>query len=139
MVKRKKVLFICNQNSGRSQMAEGLLRMLYPDRYESYSAGVEVSQVNPYAVKAMEELGVDMTSHRSKSLEEFKEADFDYVVTVCDIARETCPYFPGRTVLHHSFSQALKEGSDEEITVSFARVRDEIKAWISEQFGGSDR
>lgn len=132
---KEKVLFICNQNSGRSQMAEALLHMLYPDRYESYSAGVEASQVNPNAIKAMEDLGVDMSSHRSKSLDEFKDANFDYVVTVCDVARETCPYFPGRNVLHHSFSQALKEGSDGEILASFVRVRDEIKNWIEEQFG----
>lgn len=133
--KKEKVLFICNQNSGRSQMAEALLRMLYPDRYESYSAGVIPSQVNPYTIKVMEQLGVDMSSHRSKSLDEFKDADFDYVVTVCDVAKETCPYFPGRVVLHHSFSSASTEGSEEDIIASFAGVRDEIKAWIENQFG----
>lgn len=132
---KQKVLFICNQNSGRSQMAEALLRMLYGDKYDSYSAGVIPSQVNPYALKVMEQLGADMSSHRSKSLDEVKDIDFDYVVTVCDVARETCPYFPGRTVLHHSFSSASTGGSEEEILASFAGVRDEIKAWIENQFG----
>jgi len=132
---KQKVLFICNQNSGRSQMAEALLRMLYPDRYESYSAGVIPSQINPYAVKVMEQLGVDMSSHRSKSIDEFMDKEFDYVVTVCDVAKETCPYFPGRNVLHHSFSSASGEGGEEEILASFAGVRDEIKTWIIEQFG----
>jgi arsenate reductase (thioredoxin) len=135
---KEKVLFICNQHSGRSQMAEGLLRMMYGDRYESYSAGVIASQVNPYAVKVMEQLGVDMSSHRSKSLDEFKETEFDYVVMVCDVAQETCPYFPGRNVLHHSFSSASSDGSEEEILASFARVRDEIRTWIEEQFGDRD-
>jgi arsenate reductase len=83
----------------------------------------------------MEQLGVDMSSHRSKSLDEFKDMEFDYVITVCDVAKETCPYYPGRHVLHHSFSSASTEGSDEEILASFAWVRDEIKAWIEEQFG----
>jgi len=132
---KQKILFICNQNSGRSQMAEALLRMLYPDRYESYSAGVIPSQINPYAVKVMEQLGVDMSSHRSKSIDEFMDKEFDYVVTVCDVAKETCPYFPGRNVLHHSFSSASGEGGEEEILASFAGVRDEIKTWIIEQFG----
>jgi arsenate reductase len=132
---KQKVLFICNQNSGRSQMAEALLRMLYPERYESYSAGVIPSQVNPYAVKVMEQLGVDMSSHRSKSIDEFMDTEFDYVVTVCDVAKETCPYFSGRNVLHHSFSSASSEGGEEEILASFAGVRDEIKTWIIEQFG----
>lgn len=136
---QKKILFICNQNSGRSQMAEALMRMLYGDRYEVYSAGVIPSRVNPYAVKAMELLGVDMSGHRSKSLEELKDIEFDYVVTVCDIARETCPYFPGRQVLHHSFSGASGQGSEEEILKSFVQVRDEIKTWLEEQFGCSQK
>ncbi len=132
---REKVLFLCHQNSGRSQMAEAILRMLYGDKYESYSAGVVPSRINPYAVRTMEQLGVDMSAHRSKSIDEFKDMEFDYVVTVCDTARETCPYFPGRNVLHHSFTGALTEGSEEEILSSFAKVRDEIRSWIEEQFG----
>lgn len=132
---RKKVLFICKQNSGRSQMAEALLRMLYSDRYDSYSAGVVPSKVNPYTVKALEQLGVDMSSHYAKNIDEFKNLEFDYVVTVCDAARETCPYFPGRQVLHHSFSSASSEGSEDEILASFCHVRDEIQTWLEKQFG----
>lgn len=131
---KEKVLFICQQNSGRSQLAEALLGMLYPDRYESYSAGVIPSQVNPYAIKVMEQLGVDMSNHRSKSINEFKDTVFDYVVTVCDKAKESCPYFPGRMVLHYSFTSALSEGSEEEIQASFIRVRDEIRDWLEKQF-----
>jgi arsenate reductase len=136
---KEKVLFICNQNSGRSQMAEALLRMLYGNRYESYSAGVVPSQVNPYAIKAMEQLGVDMSGHRSKSIDAWKDTEFDYVVTVCDTARETCPFFPGRQVLHHSFSSAMSQGSEEEILASTCRVRDEIRAWIEQQFGAQSK
>ena len=134
LISKKKVLFICQQNSGRSQLAEALLRMLYGDHFESFSAGVVPSQVNPYAVKVMEQLGVDMSKHRSKSIDEFKDMDFDYVVTVCDKAKELCPYFPGRNVIHHSFISSLSEGGEEEILASFVRVRDEIKEWLDEQF-----
>jgi len=137
--KKEKVLFICHQNSGRSQLAEALLRMLYGDRYAAYSAGVIPSHVNPYAAKAMKQLGVDMTDHRSKSIDEYKDYEFDYVITVCDKAKETCPYFPGRKIIHHSFSSALSDGSEEEILKSFIVVRDEIRTWLEEQFGqGND-
>jgi len=129
------VLFICKSNSARSQMAEALLRMLCGDRYESYSAGLTATWVDPYAIKVMEQLGIDMSSHRSKSLDEFKDMEFDYVVTVCDQAKETCPYFPGRTILHHNFPKPSTAGSEAENLASFAGVRDEIQAWIEEQFG----
>jgi len=134
---KPKVVFICHHNSGRSQLAEALLRMLYGDHFDAYSAGVIPSQVNPYAVQAMELLGVDMSRHRSKSIEEYKDVDFDYVVTVCDKARESCPFFPGRNLIHHSFSGALSEGSEEEILASFVKVRDEIRTWLEEQFGSN--
>ncbi len=132
---KEKVLFICTHNSARSQMGEALLRMLYGDRYDSYSAGVSASRVDPYAIKVMEELGADMTGHRSKNINELNGIDFDYVVTTCDEARETCPYFPGRQVIHHSFSKASKQGTEAEIMASFRSVRDEIKEWIEQQFG----
>lgn len=131
---KQKVLFICTHNSARSQMAEALLRMLYGNRYESYSAGISASYVDPYAVKVMEELGADMSGHRSKSIDELTGIDFDYVITTCDEARESCPYFPGRHNIHHSFSKASKQGHEAEILVSFRSVRDEIKAWIESQF-----
>jgi len=132
---RSKVLFICKSNSARSQIAEALLRMLYGDSYESYSAGLTATRVDPYAIKVMEQSGVDMSAHRSKSLDEFKDMEFDYVVTVCDQAKEVCPYFPGRTVIHHNFTKPSTNGTEEEIMQSFAHVRDEIRAWIQEQFG----
>lgn len=131
---KPKVLFICNQNSGRSQMAEALLRMLYGDRYEAYSAGVVPSEINSYAVKVMEQLGVDMSGHYAKGIDTFKDVIFDYVVTVCDVAKETCPYFPGNQVMHQSFSSASAEGSEEEVMASFASVRDEIRAWLEANF-----
>lgn len=132
---KPKVLFICKQNSARSQMAEALLRMLYGDRYEAFSAGIIASWVDPHAIKAMEQLGVDMSAQRSKSIDEFKDIMFDYVVTVCDQAKEACPYFPGRRVLHHNFPKPSTQGSEAEILRSFAQVRDEMRAWIQEQFG----
>ncbi|MDH7498186.1 MAG: arsenate reductase ArsC, partial [Syntrophomonadaceae bacterium] len=120
-MKKQRVLFVCTQNSARSQMAEGLLRHLHGDRYEVYSAGTRPYRVNPYAIRAMAEVGIDITHHRSKGLEEFAGQDFDYVVTVCDSARETCPYFPGgRTRLHHSFPDpAAVQGSDDEVLAAF--------------------
>jgi len=136
---RSKVLFICKSNSARSQMAEALLRMLCGDSYESYSAGLTATRVDPYAIKVMEQLGVDMSSHRSKSLDEFKDMEFDYVVTVCDQAKESCSYFPGRTVLHHSFPKPSTQGSEAEILESFALVRNEIQSWIEAQFGNEVR
>ena len=89
---KKKVLFICTHNSARSQMAEGLMRTLYPDRYVAYSAGTEPSGVNPYAVKVMVELGIDISSHRSKHVNEFFGMDIDYVIMVCDHAKQICPF-----------------------------------------------
>ena len=90
----KRVLFICTHNSARSQMAEGFLNALYGDRYKGYSAGIEPTKVNPYVIKAMAEMGIDFSKQRSKGLEEFRDQNFDYVVTVCDHAKEACPFFP---------------------------------------------
>lgn len=132
---KKKVLFICTHNSARSQMAEGFLRSIYPDKYEVASAGTIASKVNSYAIKAMEEIGIDISNHRSKSIEEFKGEIFDYVITVCDHANETCPFFPGKVHIHHNFEDpAQVVGSDEEKMDAFRRVRDEITKWIEENF-----
>jgi len=112
------------------------LRHLYGDHYESYSAGLEVTEVNPYAIKVMGELGIDISSQRSKSIEEFRGMVFDYVVTVCDSAREKCPFFPGKKVIHKSFEDpAGFTGEEDEVLEVFRRVRDEIKNWIVETFG----
>ncbi|MGQ9632324.1 MAG: arsenate reductase ArsC [bacterium] len=134
---KKKVLFICTQNSARSQMAEGLLRALYGDLYEAYSAGTQPSRVNPYAVRAMAEIGIDISEHRSKGVDEFLGQKFDYVITVCDRARETCPFFPGGgKYLHESFEDPAEfKGSEDEVLALFKRVRDEIKGWIERTFG----
>ena len=94
---KKKVLFICTHNSARSQIAEGLMNTFLGDDYTAWSAGTEPTQVNPYAIKVMEEIGIDVVSHHSKGMESFLEQDFDYVITVCDHANETCPFFPSFT------------------------------------------
>jgi arsenate reductase len=117
-------------------MAEGLLRALYGDRYEAYSAGTEPGGVNPYAVRAMAEIEVDISGHRSKSIEEFRGMRFDYVVTVCDHAKETCPFFPGGgEYIHESFDDPSGlRGTESEIAAGFGRVRDEIRNWIEKTF-----
>ena len=137
---KKKVLFICTYNSARSQMAECLLRALYGNRYEAYSAGTQPSMVNPYALKVMAEIGIDISDHRSKSIEEFYGIKFDYVVTVCDHAKETCPLFPGgKNYLHQSFEDPVSfKGSEEEKLKAFRRIRDEIEDWIRKTFGEKD-
>lgn len=128
----KKVLFLCTGNSCRSQMAEGWLRHLAGDRFEVTSAGTNPAGLNPGAVEAMKESGVDISTHRSKHLNEFTGARFDYVVTVCDRAKETCPIFPGASsLLHWSFDDpAAARGSDEDRRAVFRRVRDEIAGQV---------
>lgn len=132
---KKTVLFICTHNSSRSQMAEGLLKSLYGDRYEVYSAGIKPTKVNPYVVKAMGEIGIDISKQRSKSIEEFRGKNFDYVVTVCDHAKEMCPFFLGDEILHKSFEDpSVFKGNENKILEDVIRVRDEIKHWILKTF-----
>ena len=135
---QKKVLFICTHNSARSQIAEGLMNTFHLDDYMAWSVGTEPTQVNPYAIRVMEEVGIDVTGHHSKSMESFQSLDFDYVVTVCDHANEVCPFFPGgKERIHKSFQDpSTIEGSEETRLAGFRRVRDEIRAWIEERFGG---
>ncbi|HUS74834.1 MAG TPA: arsenate reductase ArsC [Methanothrix sp.] len=144
---KKKVLFLCTHNSARSQMAEGLLRAMYRDRYEAYSAGVEATSVDPRAVRAMLEIGIDISAQRSKSFQEFQDKTFDLAVTVCDRAKQACPICStqlnlpskspkAREVIHKSFEDpAAAQGSEEEQLEAFRRVRDELKDWISQTFG----
>lgn len=134
---KKKVLFICTHNSARSQMAEAFVNTLYSDQYEAYSAGTQPSQVNRYAVEVMAEIGIDISGNCSKSVEEFREMTFDYVVTVCDHARETCPFFPGgRTFIHKGFEDPSEiSGTEDEIFIEVRKIRDEIKEWVQETFG----
>jgi arsenate reductase len=133
---KKRVLFICTHNAARSQMAEGMLRALYGNLYEVYSAGTEPGDVSPYAVRVMSEIGIDMGAHRSKSIQEFIRQQFDYVVTVCDHVKESCPYFPGgKKMLHQSFADpSALIGTEEEITEGSRQIRDEIKSWIENEF-----
>lgn len=130
-----RVLFLCTGNSCRSQMAEGWARRLKGDLLEAYSAGVETHGLNPRAVQVMAEAGVDISGHRSKTLDALKDVDFDYVVTVCDHARETCPWFPGRAkVVRAGFDDpprlALDAASEDEALAHYRRVRDEIRAYV---------
>jgi len=132
---KKRVLFICTHNSARSQIAEGLLNSLYGSRYEAHSAGIAPTAINPFAVRAMAEIGIDISANRSKSIEEFRGENFDYVVTVCDDAREACPFFPGKKVIHKSFQDPSQfRGTDDEILAKVRKVRDEIKGWIESTF-----
>jgi arsenate reductase len=116
-------------------MAEGLMNHFMGDRYRAFSAGTEKTIVNPFAVEAMKDIDIDITHHRSKSVEEFRGENFDIIVTVCDSARESCPFFPGKKVLHKGFTDPSKtEGTDYEILQSFITVRDEIRAWMEQEF-----
>jgi arsenate reductase len=120
-------------------MAEGLLRALYGERFEVHSAGLIPTSVNPYAVKVMAEIGIDISMQRSKSLEEFRGEKFDYVITVCDQASKSCPFFlGGEKQIHRGFEDpAAYKGTEEETLAIFRRVRDEIKNWIEQTFRGS--
>ena len=134
---RKNVLFVCTHNSARSQVAEGLLNALYGDRYVAFSAGTEPTKLNPYAVEVMSEIGIDISHHYSKSVEEFRNEDFDYVVTVCDSAKETCPIFSGgKKYLHETFEDPSDfKGTQDEVRLRFRHVRDQIEEWIRRTFG----
>lgn len=137
---KSSVLFICTHNSARSQMAEGLLRATYGDQYEVASAGTEETHVRPLAIRAMQEANIDISGHSSKTIDAVTDdRTFDIVVTVCDHAREACPYVPARERnLHQSFDDpSAATGSDEEQLAVFRRVRDEIADWIDETFGPS--
>ena len=134
-----RILFICTHNSARSQIAEGLVNKFLNKKYMAFSGGTEPSMVNPFAVKAMAEIGIDISKHASKGLDEFLSQDFDYVITVCDNANENCPYFPGGKVrMHKSFKDpATVEGDDTVKLEAFRQARDEIKEWLEEKFGSS--
>ena len=132
---KPKILFLCTGNSCRSQMAEGWAKHLRGDAVDAYSAGVEPHGMNARAVAVMKEAGVDITAHHSKHVDELKGVPFDYVVTVCGHANETCPVFPGRTkVVHVGFEDPpqLAKGatSEEEALGHYRRVRDQIRAFI---------
>jgi len=133
---KKSVLFICNHNSARSQMAEGLLRELYGKFYKVFSAGLISSNINPLTLDVMEEIGIDMSNHRSKSLEEFKGKEMDIVVTVCEGAKESCPVFlEGKKFIHKGFKDPSNfQGTRNDKKILFREIRDEIKEWIKKEF-----
>ncbi len=134
---KTRLLFLCTGNSCRSQMAEAWTRRLKADRIEPYSAGVEPKGVDPRAVKAMAEAGIDISTQASKSVDVFGDLEFDYVITLCDNAREACPFFPARTrVLHAGFADppflAAGASSEEEAMAHYRRVRDEIRKFVED-------
>lgn len=133
MSDKKRVLILCTGNSARSQMAEGLLRHDGGGGFEVFSAGVAPSFVRPQAIEVMREIGIDISGHRSKSVDEFLGQEFDYVITVCDNANERCPVFPGKTErVHWSFDDpAAAEGGVVAKLAVFRRVRDEIRERLS--------
>ena len=131
-MEKKRILILCTGNSARSQMAEGLLRYDAGNHFEVESAGTKPGTVRPEAIAVMKEVGIDITAHRSKHVEEFKGQHFDYVLTVCDNAKESCPVFFGTTTrLHHNFNDpAVVEGPQEKRIAAFRTVRDEIRSYL---------
>jgi arsenate reductase len=131
----KRILVLCTGNSCRSQIAEGYLREFSNGKAEIYSAGVETHGVNPKAIATMKEVGIDISDHTSNNMEEYKNIDFDFVITVCDNAKERCPYFPSNAKkFHQNFPDPAKaSGNEAEITNQFRVVREMIKNY-SRQF-----
>jgi len=135
----KKVLVLCTGNSCRSQLAEAYLRHFAGDHAKVYSAGVETHGVNPRAIATMKEDGIDISSHTSNHVDEYRDIDFDFVITVCDHAREVCPYFPTNAQkFHHNFPDPAKATGDEAtIMASFKAVREQIKEYCREWVSGN--
>ncbi len=136
MYKKKKILILCTGNSARSQMAEGLLKHICQNEFEVFSAGTKPSIVRLEAIKVLAEIKIDISKYRSKSVNEFINQDIDYVLTVCDNAKENCPYFPAQTkLIHHSFADPAEvEGDEETRLLAFRRTREEIKEYLSRSF-----
>ena len=140
MEKKTRVLFLCTANSSRSQMAEGFLKAWAGDKYDAQSAGISPSILNPLAVETMQEIGIDISKQKSKSIELFLKQGFDYVITVCDQAKESCPNFPGQSKkIHWSFEDpaSIIEDENEKMKV-FRKVRDQIAEKIRKFIAGSD-
>ncbi len=136
MDEKRKILILCTGNSARSQMAEGLLNHIGGGEYEVFSAGTNPGSVRHEAVKVMEEIGIDISFHRSKSVDEFSGVGIDFVITVCDNVKQKCPYFPPKTkLIHHSFDDPAKvEGNEETRMAAFRQVRDEINQFFTKDF-----
>jgi arsenate reductase (thioredoxin) len=132
MSNQQRVLILCTGNSARSQMAEGLMRHEAGDRFEIYSAGIKPTHVRDEAIAVMNEIGIDISGQRSKSVDEFTGQEFDFVITVCDNANEVCPVFPGKTErLHWQLEDpASVQGSEEERKSAFREIRNQIRERI---------
>jgi arsenate reductase len=135
MNKKKSILFLCTGNSCRSQMAEAWTRAFKGDLINAYSAGVQPKQVDPRAIQAMNEAGIDISKQKSKDIDSLGDQEFDYVITLCDNAKETCPYFPAKTrLLHQGFDDPPKLAeyarTEDAAMAPYRRVRDEIKAFV---------
>jgi arsenate reductase len=140
MTGKKRVLILCTGNSARSQIAEGLLRHFHGDRFQVYSAGIEPSFVRPQAIRIMNEIGIDISTHRSKSLDEFLTQEFDYVITVCDNANERCPIFPeAPNRIHWSIEDpAAVAGDEQNQLAAFREARKELQRRL-EEFANNER
>lgn len=134
----KKILFLCTGNSCRSQMAEGIANHFGKNKIQAFSAGLNPSTVNPYAIEVMKEIGIDISSQRSKEIEEFYGKDFDYIITLCESARQNCPFFPGKAErLHWDIKDPVSAtGTHDEIIQEFRRCRDIIKQKVIEFISG---
>jgi len=134
---KTRILFICTANAARSQMAEGLLRARYGDRYDVYSAGTRKSKVSTRAITVMQEIGIDISHHRSKTIDEVSGIPFDLAVTLCDNAHAVCPVVHNaKKTIHRGFADPhLTPGTDDEILDVYRRIRDEIATWIDTTFG----
>lgn len=129
--KKNKILFICTHNSARSQMAEGLVNHFYHDFWIAQSAGTEKTAVKPLAVEVMKEIGIDISHHESKLIDTFKTQIFDVVITVCDSAKEACPFFPGKIIVHAPFADPSDiHGLHDETLRAFRETRDRIHEWL---------
>jgi arsenate reductase len=136
-MKKPWILFICTANAARSQMAEGLLRAKYGDRYEAFSAGTRQSKVSTRAIAVMQEIGIDISCYRSKTLAEYDGIPFDCAITLCDNAHAVCPVVPGaKKTIHRGFADPyMIPGTEEEVLDGYRKVRDEISGWIDATFG----
>ena len=137
MTRKTRVIFICTANAARSQMAEGLLRAKYGDRFEVFSAGTRPSRVSTRAIRVMQEIGIDISHHRSKSLDELSGVTFDLAITLCDRANQVCPVVTcAKKTIHHGFPDPhLTRGAEDDLIEGYRKVRDDIGAWIDKTFG----
>ena len=133
---KQRILFLCTHNSGRSQLAEALLRQLHGEKYEVYSAGIIPTKVDPYVIKALTEQGIDVSKLHSKHVNEYFNMSFDCVITLCDNVKETCPFIPGaKNYLHKGFEDPSKfTGTEDEMIEKVRKLRNEIQAWLKKMF-----